>query len=332
MRDVATLLSGVAAGDRRSLARAITLLESRRVADRTSALGLLEGLRHLGRPAIRVGISGIPGAGKSTLIEALGKRLIERGERVAVLAVDPSSDKTGGSILADKTRMLTLAASPRAFIRPTPSGGALGGLAVSSYETTLACEAAGYSVVFVETVGVGQSEHAVAGVADVFVLVLVAGTGDELQWMKRGVLEFVDIVVVNKADGEGTELARRTARELACVVGAPDARGNPSGVVALSVSGLEGAGVDALWDLIVAKRSHADQAEKVAARRRAHRESDLNTALEEELRRRILEDPLVREHYPRIQRAVEDGALSPREGAAQVLAHHPAFAAPATLL
>src|ERR1700756_2338483 len=201
--------------DRRALARAITLVEPARSDHREDAVALLDELLPATGDAIRVGISGAPGAGKSTFIEALGVHLVDAGHRVAVLAVDPSSTRSGGSILGDKTRMEELSRRPEAFIRPSPSGGTLGGVARRTREALLLCEAAGHDVVLVETVGVGQSEVAVAGMVDVFVLLLAPGAGDELQGVKRGIVELAGIVVVNKADGDLAAAAERTAADYA---------------------------------------------------------------------------------------------------------------------
>ncbi len=207
------LADAVRAGDRRSLARAITLVESTRADHRDEAAALLDELLPATGASTRVGISGAPGAGKSTFIEALGLELVGSGHEVAVLAVDPSSTRGGGSILGDKTRMEQLSRLPHTFIRPSPSGGTLGGVARRTREAMLVCEAAGFDVVLVETVGVGQSEVAVAGMVDVFALLLAPGAGDELQGVKRGIVELADLVVVNKADGALADLARHTASD-----------------------------------------------------------------------------------------------------------------------
>ncbi len=213
-RSVSALADAVRAGDRRSLARAITLVESTRADHRDEAAALLDELMPATGGSTRVGISGAPGAGKSTFIEALGLHLVDAGHEVAVLAVDPSSTRSGGSILGDKTRMEQLSRAPNAFIRPSPSKGTLGGVARRTREAMLVCEAAGFDVVLVETVGVGQSEVAVAGMVDVFALLLAPGAGDELQGVKRGIVELADLVVVNKADGALADLARHTASRL----------------------------------------------------------------------------------------------------------------------
>ena len=207
--DVADLARRIVAGERRALARGITLVESLRKDDQASARALLDLLLpHTGR-ALRVGISGTPGVGKSTFIEAMGSRLLDDGKKIAVLAVDPSSPTTGGSILGDKTRMERLAHDDRAFVRPSPSGGALGGIASRTREAMLLCEAAGFDVVLIETVGVGQSEHAVSAITDTFLLLVAPGGGDDLQGQKRGILELVHIVVVHKASWPGEELIVR---------------------------------------------------------------------------------------------------------------------------
>ncbi|MBI5163680.1 MAG: methylmalonyl Co-A mutase-associated GTPase MeaB, partial [Magnetospirillum sp.] len=213
--DVAALVAGVQAGERRALARAITLIESTRPDHRDAADALLHDLLPQAGNAVRVGITGVPGAGKSTFIEAFGLAAIAAGHRLAVLAVDPSSPRSGGSILGDKTRMEELSRDPRAFIRPSPSGGTLGGVARRTREAMLVCEAAGFDVVIVETVGVGQSETAVADMVDMFLLLLVPGGGDELQGLKKGIVELADAIVVNKADGDLAAAAGRAARDYA---------------------------------------------------------------------------------------------------------------------
>ena len=211
--DVTTLCRGVRAGDRTVLARAITLVESKRADHQAAARRLVQDLLPATGQAIRVGVTGVPGVGKSTTIDALGIYLTGQGHRVAVLAVDPSSNRTGGSILADKTRMPRLAADPAAFIRPSPTSGSLGGVAAKTRETLLICEAAGFDVILVETVGVGQSETAVADLTDFFLLLMLAGAGDEIQGIKKGVIELADMIAVNKADGDNVKRATAAAAE-----------------------------------------------------------------------------------------------------------------------
>jgi len=234
-------------GDRRALAKAITLIESTRAEDRAQAEALLAAaLPHTGR-AVRVGLSGTPGAGKSTFIEAFGTHLTAQGRKVAVLAVDPSSRRSGGSILGDKTRMERLARNPAAFIRPSPSSGELGGVARRTREVMLAVEAAGFDTVLVETVGVGQSETAVADMTDMFVLLHAPGGGDELQGVKRGIMELADLVLVNKADGDLLPAARRAAADLSAALHLMRPKHKDWIVPVLQVSALEDRGVEAVW-------------------------------------------------------------------------------------
>ena len=211
--DVVRLARGIRAGDRAALSRAITLIESKRADHRRSAAALMQALVGATGKAVRVGVTGAPGVGKSTTIDTLGTMLTKQGRKVAVLAVDPSSRRTGGSILADKTRMARLANDANAFIRPSPASGTLGGVAARTRETMLLCEAAGYDVVLVETIGVGQSEIAVADMTDFFLLLMLPGAGDELQGLKKGVVELADMIAVNKADGDNVARAKVAAAE-----------------------------------------------------------------------------------------------------------------------
>jgi LAO/AO transport system kinase len=252
---VSSLADDVAGGDRRALARAITLVESNRADHRAAARDLLAELLPRTGNAVRVGISGAPGAGKSTLIEALGVRIVDGGASLAVLAVDPSSSRTGGSILGDKTRMAELARRPEAFIRPSPSRGDLGGVARRTAEVLLLCEAAGFGVVLVETVGVGQSEVAVANVVDTFVLLVSGGGGDELQGMKRGIMELADIVAVTKADGDLAGPARRAAADYRHALHLLPPRHPAWEPVVVETSAITGAGLDELWEAVVTHRS-----------------------------------------------------------------------------
>lgn len=252
--DPVALAAGVRAGDRASVARAITLVESRRAEHRTLAQELLRDLLPDTGNAVRVGISGVPGVGKSTFIDALGNDLLAAGHRVAVLAVDPSSRRTGGSILGDKTRMGRLAVSPDAFVRPSPAAGTLGGVAQATRESMIVVEAAGYDVVLVETVGVGQSEYVVADMVDTFLFLTLARTGDSLQGMKRGILELADVIAVNKADGPHVEEARRAARELSSalrLVRGPEDAWQPPVV---TCSAVEGTDLDRAWNHVTRHR------------------------------------------------------------------------------
>ena len=263
------LARAVLAGDRRALARAITLAESTRPDHRAAAHALLDACAAAGRRAVRVGLTGTPGVGKSTFVEALGMRLVGEGRRVAVLAVDPSSARTGGSILGDKTRMERLARAPGAFVRPSPAAGSLGGLARRTREAAALAEAAGHDVVLVETVGVGQSETAVAEVTDVFALLLAPGGGDELQGVKRGIMEVADLVLVNKADGALRAEAERTRADYAGALRLMRRRpGDPEDVpAALCVSALEDAGIGAAWERVEALWRHRERSGALAAAR-----------------------------------------------------------------
>jgi LAO/AO transport system kinase len=251
MAQLDDLATGVRGGDRRALARAITMVESTRTDHRAEAAALVEALLGDTGRARRVGISGVPGSGKSTLIEALGLHAIREGHRVAVLAVDPSSSVSGGSILGDKTRMVELGRDPSAFIRPTPSAGTLGGVARRTREAMLVCEAAGFDLVIVETVGVGQSEVAVADMVDLFVLVASPAGGDDLQGIKRGIMELADVIAVNKADGDLADAAQRAAADLQRGVHLLRPKRRGWEVKVLTCSALTGRGVPELWQSIV---------------------------------------------------------------------------------
>ena len=248
--DVEALVRGVRGGDRRAIARAITLVESSRAGHLTAAAELLERLAHAPGNALRIGLSGAPGVGKSTFIESFGTFLVERGHKIAVLAVDPSSAVSGGSILGDKTRMERLAVEPRAYIRPTPSGMSLGGVARRTRETIRIVEAAGFDVVIVETVGVGQSEAAVAAMTDIFVLLLSPGAGDELQGIKRGIVELAHLALVNKADGDLADEARRTAAEYRNAFRMLGGSRSGWKVEVHTCSALSGSGIAEAWECI----------------------------------------------------------------------------------
>ena len=290
-------------GDRRALARAITLLESTRPDQVAQGEALLDELVADTGGAVRVGVTGSPGVGKSTFVEALGLHLIERGERVAVLAVDPTSPVSGGSILGDKTRMERLAQREEAFIRPSPSGGSLGGVAHRTREAMLACEAAGFGVVIVETVGVGQSEHAVASMVDVFVVLLQPGAGDELQGIKKGVLELADLLVVNKADGELLPAAERTRADYAQAVGLLAREGEGASV--LAASGRTGEGIPEFWDALVRYRDAMQASGALDQRRRAQAREWMWSLVHEGLRRAFRSHPGVAERIQRLEADVE---------------------------
>jgi LAO/AO transport system kinase len=315
----ADLARGIRDGDRRALARAITLTESTREDHRRQAEDLLDSLLPDTGRAIRVGISGPPGAGKSTLIEALGLEVIGQGHRVAVLAVDPSSSRSGGSILGDKTRMTELGRHPDAYIRPTPSAGTLGGVARRTREVLLLCEAAGFDVVLVETVGVGQSEVAVADLTDLFCVLVTPGAGDELQGIKRGIMELVDLLVVNKADGDLAPAAGRAAAdyEHALHLLRPNRQAWHARVVVTSA--LEGRGVAELWAAVSEFERALTDSGELAATRERQAVAWLWSELDEALRARFRADPSVRERLPALEAAVASGQRSVAAAARELL-------------
>ncbi|MFF7442006.1 methylmalonyl Co-A mutase-associated GTPase MeaB [Streptomyces sp. NPDC008122] len=314
-----TYVKGVLDGKRAVIARAITLVESTRPQHRALAQELLtELLPHSGK-AVRIGISGVPGVGKSTFIDAFGTMLTGLGHRVAVLAVDPSSTRTGGSILGDKTRMERLAVDPAAFVRPSPSAGTLGGVAKATRESMVVMEAAGYDAVLVETVGVGQSETAVANMVDSFLLLTLARTGDQLQGIKKGVLELADVVAVNKADGPHERDARAAARELAGalrLMHGADAVWTPP---VLSCSARESAGLDEVWERLRAHRALLDSTGRLAAKRQDQQVDWTWSMVRDELLRRLHTDPAVQEAAPSLERRVRDGELTATLAAEQIL-------------
>jgi LAO/AO transport system kinase len=313
------LAAAVRSGDRAALPRAITLVESTRADHRDQAQQLLLALMPAAGNALHVGITGVPGVGKSTTIEALGMHLIERGHRVAVLAVDPSSTRTGGSILGDKTRMPQLAAHPDAYIRPSPTSGTLGGVARATRETIVLLEAAGFDVILVETVGVGQSEVAVANMVDTFVFLTLARTGDQLQGIKKGVLELADIVVVNKADGKHLGEARNAARELSGAIRLIYPRETLWRPPVLTMSALEGTGLEELWDTVKRHRRVLSDAGDFEARRRAQQVDWTWQMVRDTVLDRVLSNPAVRKGRADVERRVLTGELTPALAAQQIL-------------
>jgi LAO/AO transport system kinase len=305
------LAHDIRSGDRTVLSRAITLIESKRADHRHSAVALTQLLLpHTGK-AVRVGITGAPGVGKSTAIDALGSMLTRQGRRVAVLAVDPSSRRTGGSILADKTRMAHLANDDNAFIRPSPSSGTLGGVAAKTRETMLLCEAAGYDVVLVETVGVGQSEIAVADMTDFFLVLALPGAGDELQALKKGVVELADMIAVNKADGDNLARARLAAAEYGAALHilAPHSPNWSPPVVTFSA--LKGDGIEALWGHVLDHRQRLTASGELAARRGGQQVKWMWTMLEERLFAPLRSDRTLKTALPRIEADVASGRVAP---------------------
>ncbi|ORW91920.1 protein kinase [Mycobacterium sp. IEC1808] len=317
--NVGALAKALRDGDRAALPRAITLLESTRADHREKAQQLLlELMPHSGN-ARRVGISGTPGVGKSTSIEALGMYLIERDHRVAVLAVDPSSTRTGGSILGDKTRMARLAVHPDAYIRPSPTSGTLGGVAKATRETIVLLEAAGFDVILVETVGVGQSEVAVANMVDTFVLLTLARSGDQLQGIKKGALELADIVVVNKADGEHLPEARKAARELSAAIRLIHPGETLWRPPVLTMSATEGTGLAELWDTIERHRRVLSEAGELDERRRAQQVDWTWQMVRDTVLDRVMSNPGVRKIRADLERQVKAGELTPALAAQQIL-------------
>lgn len=316
---VEMLAAGVLAGERRTLARAITLVESSRREHQLRARGLLEALlSHTGR-SLRLGVSGAPGVGKSTLLETLGLHVAGQGRRLAVLAVDPSSAVSGGSILGDKTRMERLAQHPDAFIRPSPSGGTVGGVAGKTREAILLCEAAGYGVIMVETVGVGQSEVAVAGMVDMFVLLQLPHAGDDLQALKKGIIELADMVVVNKADldARAAELAAAQVRNIVALLAPASPHWTPP---VLAVSALTGAGVPELWNHVERYHETMTATGEFQARRRRQAVDWMWSLIDTELRARFRRHPAVRENLDRLTEAVTRGTVEPAAAARELLA------------
>lgn len=311
---------GVLAGDRSVLARAVTLVESRRSDDRAIADELLANIWPHAGGAHRIGITGPPGVGKSTLLDSLGAMLLERDHSIAVLAVDPSSRVSGGSILGDKTRMPRLAAHPRAFVRPSPSGGSLGGVTRRTREAIALCEAARFDVVVVETVGVGQSETAVAEMVDSFVALVLPGSGDELQGIKKGVVELADILAVNKADGDNLPRARETQREHRAALRYLRPRVPDWRAPVVLVSGLTGDGLDSLWSALTEHRDTLARSGALEAKRRAQRGRWLWSMLEEHLLDELRAHPAVRRRLAVVERAVVDGRIPAGQGARELLA------------
>ncbi|MFQ5971256.1 MAG: methylmalonyl Co-A mutase-associated GTPase MeaB [Alphaproteobacteria bacterium] len=322
----AVLADAVRGGDRRALARAITLIESRRADHRAEAARLLERLLRFGGGSVRLGISGAPGVGKSTFVETLGLHIIGQGHRVAVLAVDPSSRITGGSILGDKTRMDELARAPEAFIRPSPSAGTLGGVARRTREAILVCEAAGFDVVLVETVGVGQSETAVADMVDFFLLLLSPAGGDELQGIKKGIVELADLVVVNKADGELEGVAIAAAAEYTAALNLLRRDPGRGAARVLTCSAREGMGIAEVWRQVEDIARAATASGERDARRARQSGAWMWREVDESLEAAFRDHPAVARELERLERRVRDGEITPTAAARKLLE---AFGAPA---
>ncbi|MEJ3657890.1 methylmalonyl Co-A mutase-associated GTPase MeaB [Actinomycetes bacterium KLBMP 9759] len=324
--DVPALVEGVLEGSRSLLARAITLVESTRAEHRQAAQQMLvELLPHAaersanGHSTVRVGISGVPGVGKSTFIETLGTRLTGEGHRVAVLAVDPSSTRTRGSILGDKTRMARLSTDEDAFVRPSPTAGTLGGVARATRETIVLMEAAGFDVVLVETVGVGQSEIAVAGMVDTFLLLTIARTGDSLQGIKKGILELADVVAVNKADGPHERDARAAARELTSALRLVTPQSAAWKPPVIPCSAQTGSGIDEVWAAVRRHRGTLDEHGELAGKRAGQQVQWMWAMVRDRLMDRLRDDPGVQELLPGLEAGVRAGELPPTLAAQRLL-------------
>jgi LAO/AO transport system kinase len=316
--DLDAMAAGVLAGERAIVARAITLIESSKPEHRPLADALLRRLLPKSGNARRIGITGLPGVGKSTFVDQLGMNLIGSGHRVAVLAVDPSSSRTGGSILGDKTRMNRLAQHQSAFIRPSPAGRTLGGVARTTRETMLICEAAGFDVVLVETVGVGQSENAVSAMVDFFLVLLLPGAGDDLQGLKKGLIELADMIAINKADGEMEDRARVTAGDYKAALHILTPQNASWQPPVVQISALHNRGLDALWDHVERHRATLSASGELVARRREQAVSWMRDLVEAGLRR-SLQAPGVRARLAALEQQVRDGAVLPGVAADEVL-------------
>ncbi|MBT4739560.1 MAG: methylmalonyl Co-A mutase-associated GTPase MeaB [Rhodospirillaceae bacterium] len=304
-------VAGVRSGDRANLAQAITLIESRKPEHQEQAQELLLELAPLSGKSVRVGISGVPGAGKSTFIDTIGTNLTKAGHKVAVLAVDPTSARTGGSILGDKTRMANLATNEDAFIRPSPTSGTLGGVTRTTRETILVCEAAGFDIILVETVGVGQSEVAVSEMVDFFMVLLIAGAGDELQGIKKGVLEIADMIALNKADGDNEIKAKASAAEYqhALRIIAPKDKDWAPPVV--TISALENRGLDNLWDRITQRHTQLTDGGGLATMRQQQQVRWMWAMVEDRLVEKLKAHPEIMAMVPTLESAVTDGSVTP---------------------
>jgi LAO/AO transport system kinase len=316
--DIERLARDIRSGDRTVLSRAITLVESKRADHRHTAAALIQALLPGTGKAVRVGITGAPGVGKSTLIDALGHMLTGQSHKVAVLAVDPSSRRTGGSILADKTRMARLANDANAFIRPSPSSGTLGGVAAKTRETMLLCEAAGYDVVLVETVGVGQSEIAVADMTDFFLVLALPGAGDELQALKKGVVELADMIAVNKADGDNLPRAKLAASQYGAALHILSPHSPNWSPPVVTCSAHNGDGIEALWEHILDHRRRLTASGELAARRGEQQVKWMWTMLEERLFAPLRTNRALKAALPRIEADVAAGRVAPGTAVEQI--------------
>ena len=313
------LANGILTRDRTLLSRAITLVESTKPEHQELAQAVLQAVLPASGAAHRIGITGVPGVGKSTLIDAFGTMLTASGHRVAVLAVDPSSSRTGGSILGDKTRMPRLAVDPAAYVRPSPSAGALGGVARMTRETMLLCEAAGYDVALVETVGVGQSETMVADMVDVFLVLALPGAGDELQGIKKGLIELADLIAVNKAEGENRLRAEQAARHYRNALHILEPTSPAWQPIVLTMSALAGEGLEELWKELRRHHTQLEAAGELAAKRQGQQVRWMWSMLEDRLLTSFRADPAVRALLPRLEPAVAEGRTTPTAAVTELL-------------
>jgi LAO/AO transport system kinase len=320
--EIQDYIDGVLAQNRRTVAKTITLIESSLPSHREKAKVIIDSLLPYAGKAVRIGITGVPGVGKSTYIESFGMQLVKDGYRVAVLAVDPSSSKSGGSIMGDKTRMERLSLEKRAFIRPSPSGGTLGGVARKTRETMIVCEAAGFDVIIIETVGVGQSETTVASMVDFFLVLMLAGAGDELQGIKKGVLELADAIAINKADGNNIENAEKAKMEYEKALGLLTPASATWSPPVLTCSAITMDGIKEIWQTILEHRKKLEISGELSDKRKKQALAWMWALVEEGLRDRFYRNKDVEKSLPQIVKAVEKGKTAPTIAAHKLLSLH----------